>query len=163
MVAHLPAVPLGDPSFEQQFTVHGWPAGVVQQIVDPAVREWLLALPSSSISTDEGCLTIYQELREGRLSATIRVPAPAEIREWTERAIALTGNAIAAFEQARLAVAAEGGPAEADRWVLHHTQLMHGREETSCRALLILLAVSLLAAIAMVLLVLFLWVMPRAR
>ena len=118
----VPEVRTGDPRFDEEFLVSGWPAEVIAAALDADVRGWLLATCAGKdpqVSTRENRVQLFRSL--ATFSAGLGVPPeaampPAEIGHWLDVVGRLADSLVAAFDRSYAALAHERGAAVAQAW-----------------------------------------------
>jgi hypothetical protein len=118
-----PEVRTGDPRFDAEFIVAGWPAEVLTAALDEATRHWLLSAYAGrdpQIATRAGRVQIFRSLAtfSGSLGVSEeQAMPPAEIAYWLDAIGRLAAGLVGAFDQAHATIARQHGPAAAQAWV----------------------------------------------
>jgi hypothetical protein len=131
----IPVIPTGDPTFDQQFVVNGWPTDTVRRTLDESFRRWLVATKAGqdpNFRTDKGFLLFHETLRvtDGASGMRVgRVPSVGELAGWIEAAEGLAERMCAWFDRESAEIEAAHGTEAASAWAHQHIDAMHAREK----------------------------------
>lgn len=110
-----PEVTTGDPRFDQAWEIHGYPAEVIQRVLDEPTRGMILARnPNERLVTEAGCLRALRHPPSQGL--TFDLPADV-IRPWLDELVSLTSRLVSAFDEHHAALSQHHGASAAQAWV----------------------------------------------
>ena len=157
-----PEVRTGDPRFDAEFLVNGWPAEAITAALDEPTRQWLLSTYTGKdpqIVTEVGRVQIFRSLATFSGSLGVgeeQAMPPAELAYWMDTMARLAAGLVGAFDQTQATIARERGPAAAQAWVQAQIAAFDAQRQarSAFRAKvlggLLLFCILLLAAIALV-------------